>query len=78
MSCKYCNREDNDFVMLNETADYSGLEIAMNRQGILRIRHYSSNQMWQYKTLLILNTVPFVVENLRRKNDEITNRLAFS
>jgi hypothetical protein len=35
MSCKYCDRKDNDFVLLNDTAEYSGLDIEINRQGML-------------------------------------------
>lgn len=38
--CKYCEHENNAFVMLNETAEYSGIEIAMNRQGVLRVRYH--------------------------------------
>ena len=38
--CQYCKADTNDFVLLNETTDYSGIEISLNRQGILRIRYY--------------------------------------
>ena len=58
MSCKYCNREDNDFVMLNETAEYSGLEITMNKQGMLRIRHYSSNALWATQDVVNIKYCP--------------------
>lgn len=36
--CKYCEHENNDFVILNETTDYSFIEMALNRQGMLRVR----------------------------------------
>lgn len=36
--CKYCQSGTNDFVPLHETAEYSGIEIAVNRQGMLRAR----------------------------------------
>ncbi len=39
--CEFCNRTNNDFVLLNDTAEYSGLDIAMNRQGMLRVRCYN-------------------------------------
>ena len=39
--CKICSMPNNDFVVLNETAEYSGIEIAVNRQGILRVRYSS-------------------------------------
>lgn len=44
--CKYCEHENNDFVLLNETTDYSGIEIALNRQGMLRVRHYGECDLW--------------------------------
>lgn len=41
--CKYCNAENNDFITLNDTVDYSGIEISLNRQGMLRVRYYDVN-----------------------------------
>lgn len=38
--CKYCNAKHNDFILLNNTFDYSGIEISMNKQGMLRVRCY--------------------------------------
>lgn len=38
--CKYCEHENNDFVPLNQTVDYSGIEMSLSRQGVLRIRYY--------------------------------------
>lgn len=43
-SCPYCNAETNDFVPINQTVEYSGIEIALNRQGMLRVRVYESGQ----------------------------------
>lgn len=40
--CQYCRANDNDFRTLNaETAQYSFLQIAMNSQGLLRVRDLS-------------------------------------
>lgn len=36
--CKYCENENNDFVLLNDTNMYSGIDIEINRQGFLRVR----------------------------------------
>ena len=58
MSCKYCTRKDNDFALLNETTDYSGLEIAMNKQGILRIRYYSSDALWATQDIINIKFCP--------------------
>ena len=42
--CPYCDAETNDFVPINQTVEYSGIEIALNRQGMLRVRVYESGQ----------------------------------
>lgn len=41
--CKYCSAVNNDFIPLNDTVDYSGIEISLNRQGMLRVRYYDIN-----------------------------------
>lgn len=41
--CKFCEADNNDFVIMNDTTDYSGIEMAINRQGMLRIRYYMYN-----------------------------------
>lgn len=41
--CKYCNATNNDFIPLNDTVDYSGIEMSLNRQGVLRVRYYDIN-----------------------------------
>jgi len=38
MKCPYCEQETNDFVVMNQTVEYSGIEISINRQGMLRVR----------------------------------------
>lgn len=43
MKCAYCDRSDNDFVLLNQSVEYSGIEISLNRQGMLRVRYYDEN-----------------------------------
>ena len=41
MSCKYCSRADNDFVLLNKkTVQCSGIGVGINRQGMLRVGYY--------------------------------------
>lgn len=39
--CKYCECENNDFILLNDTNMYSGVDIEINRQGMLRIRVFN-------------------------------------
>ena len=43
-SCPYCDAKTNDFIPINHTVEYSGIEIALNRQGMLRVRVYESGQ----------------------------------
>lgn len=42
--CPYCEAKTNDFVPINQSVEYSGIEIALNRQGMLRVRVYESGQ----------------------------------
>ena len=42
--CPYCDAKTNDFISINQTVEYSGIEIALNRQGMLRVRVYESGQ----------------------------------
>ena len=42
--CPYCETDGNDFNLLNQYADYSGIEIAINRQGMLRARCYDDDK----------------------------------
>lgn len=41
--CPYCQIDNNDFTLLNQTMDYSGIEIVLNRQGMLRVRYYNDD-----------------------------------
>ena len=41
--CPYCECSTNDFEVLNQTAEYSGIELSINRQGMLRARVLDDN-----------------------------------
>lgn len=59
MKCAYCDREDNDFVLLNQTTDYSNIEMALNRQGMLRVRCYvDDNQVWFSQDIVEIKFCP--------------------
>jgi hypothetical protein len=60
MGCKYCNREDNCFVPLNKTTDYSGIEMSLNRQGMLRVRYYEQGKydLWYSEDIINVNFCP--------------------
>lgn len=57
--CKYCEHGNNDFILLNETADYSSLEMALNRQGMLRVRYYEDcSQVWFTEDIINIKFCP--------------------
>lgn len=57
--CKYCEYKNNDFVILNETTDYSSIEMALNRQGMLRVRYYDdSSQVWFSQDIINIKFCP--------------------
>ena len=57
--CKYCDRNDNDFVLLNETSEYGGIEMALNRQGMLRTRYYDDNsRIWFSEDIINVKFCP--------------------
>ena len=59
MNCKYCGRTDNNFVLFNETTDYSGIEMSLNRQGMLRVRYYDdSSYIWFSEDIININFCP--------------------
>ena len=55
MACKFCEGDNNNFVVMNDTKDYSGMEIAINRQGMLRVRYYMYNGIDRFESQDILN-----------------------
>ena len=57
--CKYCEHKNNDFVIFNETVYYSNIEIALNRQGMFRVRHYEDdNQIWFSEDIINIKFCP--------------------
>lgn len=52
--CQYCRGKNNDFVLLNNTNMYSGVDIEMNKQGMLRVRVFN-DEMDGFVTQDILN-----------------------
>ena len=52
--CKFCTQPDNAFVPLNDTAAYSGIEMSLNCQGMLKVRYYGSGSI-RYESQDIVN-----------------------
>ena len=50
MACYFCHSETNDFVNLNSTTDYSGIEISMHEKGMLRCRTFKFDEFNQKKS----------------------------
>lgn len=36
--CPYCENDTDDFIELNQTAEYSGIEMSLDKTGCLRVR----------------------------------------
>ena len=53
--CPYCDSENNDFIPLNQSVEYSGIEMALNRQGMLRVRYYMYNGVDHFESQDIVN-----------------------
>lgn len=57
-NCPYCEATTNDFVIANQTTEYSGIEIAINRQGMLRVRTYDSGDNFTSQDIIELKHCP--------------------
>ena len=67
MKCAYCDRKDNDFILLNQTTDYSNIEMALNRQGMLRVRYYvDDNQVWFSQDIVEIKFCPNCGRSMKR------------
>ena len=70
-SCPYCGAKTNDFISINQSVEYSGIEIAINRQGMLRVRVYEYGQeTFTAQDIVEIKCCP----KLRRKDESITKQ----
>lgn len=53
--CEYCG--SNEFTALNDTVDYSGLEIAINNS-MLRVRNYNFKDIFETQDVVNINYCP--------------------
>ena len=58
VNCQCCSKATNDFVLLNETCSYSGIEMALNRQGMLRVRYYTEGDIWFSEDIINVEFCP--------------------
>lgn len=54
--CEYCEKEG--FNPLNDTVDYSGLEIAISNKGILRVRNYNFKEVFESQDAINISYCP--------------------
>ena len=64
--CKYCEpNKDNSFVILNETAEYSGIEFALHSKGMLRCRYYRGKENFESQDIINIKFCPICGTELR-------------
>ena len=56
-----CQANNNDFIAINHTTEYSGIELAINRQGMLRARYYDINggDVFESQDIVNIKHCPF-------------------
>lgn len=66
--CKYCTpNESNSSIILNDTVEYSGIEISMHPYGELRIRYYEENkENFAAQDIIMIKHCPMCGAALRR------------
>lgn len=58
MKCPYCESGTNDFVPMNQAVEYSGIEIAVNRQGMLRVRVLDDDGSFTTQDIIEIRNCP--------------------
>lgn len=54
--CEYC--KGSGFNPLNDTVDYSGLEIAISSKGMLRVRNYNFKEVFSSQDVVNISFCP--------------------
>ena len=69
--CKFCESTNNEFISLNDTVDYSGIEISLHNKGMLRCRYYEDEEN-NFKSQDIVNIkfCPFCGNKLKGENEK--------
>jgi hypothetical protein len=58
MRCPYCESGTNDFVPMNQAVEYSGIEMAVNRQGMLRVRVLDDDGSFTTQDIIEIRNCP--------------------
>lgn len=65
--CFLCDADNNLFVPLNEsTIEYSGIEIAINKQGMLRSRYFNDDGCMISQDIVNLRYCPYCGRQLNK------------
>lgn len=72
MKCPYCESGTNDFVPMNQTAEYSGIEMSVNRQGMLRVRVLDDDAGFTTQDIVEIRSCPLCGKRL-----EIVTEMAY-
>ena len=65
--CEYC--EGDGFNALNNTIDYSGLEIAISNKGMLRARNYNFKEIFESQDAVNISFCPICGRKLGENNE---------
>ena len=57
--CPFCSDTDNGFIRINDTVEYSGIEMCMNRQGMFRVRVYDESEHFDSQDSINIKYCPF-------------------
>ena len=67
MACNFCKKNnDNSFVPLNETVDYSGIEIAIHEKGMLRCRYFENEETFKSQDVINIKYCPMCGDTLNK------------
>ena len=58
IKCPYCESGTNDFVPMNQAVEYSGIEMAVNRQGMLRVRVLDDDGSFTTQDIIEIRNCP--------------------
>ena len=57
--CPFCSDTDNGFIRINDTVEYSEIEMCMNRQGMFRVRVYDESEHFVSQDSINIKYCPF-------------------
>ena len=63
--CAYCEGENNQFVLFNVSGEYSGIEMALNPQGMFRVRVLDSCDSFTTQDIVTIKYCPMCGRKFR-------------